>query len=269
MSALIRFKRGNQANLNTVSLSAGEPAFTLDTEKFFIGNNGLKIEIGNNSVGPVTTLVRANSAYWGDIYVKRSTEQRIVTCYKDGIIGSYSFADSYGSSKWSYLDSNPSSSMTLTLCAIVVNGKKLPMIDNSFRVTVNKANLIYVDPPVGYRTAQNTKYPGNYIPFINNIFNTYKMFTTIWGGFRGGVSTSFRLYAEHYSSDDFDLLFEERYNNIGAPLAGRQSVPAQYFILKSTNYWTLADASNTSFESVIYPEPLTTLVMRAWTPSKL
>lgn len=267
MAALIRFKRGNEANLNTVSLSAGEPAFTLDTEKLFIGNNGLKIEIGNNTVGPVTTLVRANSATWGNVYEDRAVDKRIITSYKSWIWGSYSFADQYGVTKIQYIQANAARSLTVTLCAVTVNGRKLPMIDNGDRITLigagPQANVLFASPPAGYGTPQ---YVINYQNFVNNILSKYNIKTNIWGGFIDNNVSRFRVYANHNVRDDFSLLFEERLNVASGDPQPQSNL---YYILKSTDFWTLGDNIETSYQKVIYAEPFATQLIRAWTPARI
>ena len=46
----IRLKRGQSVNLNGLTLLAGEPAFSLDTGKFFIGNGVDKVLINPDSI---------------------------------------------------------------------------------------------------------------------------------------------------------------------------------------------------------------------------
>ena len=55
--ATIKLKRGQSANLPSLNLEAGEPAFTLDTKKLYIGNGTEKVlinpDIGSNEITDV------------------------------------------------------------------------------------------------------------------------------------------------------------------------------------------------------------------------
>ena len=66
MPTIIQIKRGDEADMPT--LAEGEPAFTLDTHKLFIGDGAINHEIGGGGSGDVT----AASAFGTDNRVIRS-----------------------------------------------------------------------------------------------------------------------------------------------------------------------------------------------------
>jgi hypothetical protein len=55
--ATIKLKRGQSANLPSLTLEAGEPAFTLDTKKLYVGDGTEKVlinpDIGNHLLKPI------------------------------------------------------------------------------------------------------------------------------------------------------------------------------------------------------------------------
>lgn len=59
MAQQIQVKRGNNANISSLSLVAGEPAFVLDTGKLYIGNGTDKVLI-NPDQGTVSNASTAN-----------------------------------------------------------------------------------------------------------------------------------------------------------------------------------------------------------------
>lgn len=71
MSQIIKIKRGNEADLESMTLQEGELATTIDTKKLYIGtSDGQNIEIGaqgdKGSAGPAG--VRGTKWYVGDFY---------------------------------------------------------------------------------------------------------------------------------------------------------------------------------------------------------
>lgn len=71
MSNIIKIKRGNSTNLNSLTLQEGELATTTDTKKLYIGySDGSKVEIGQKgpqgNAGPQGT--RGNIWYIADFY---------------------------------------------------------------------------------------------------------------------------------------------------------------------------------------------------------
>jgi hypothetical protein len=61
MPQTILLKRGNNANLGSLNLQAGEPAFVLDSGKLLIGDGTNKIEINPNNVASATKLQTART----------------------------------------------------------------------------------------------------------------------------------------------------------------------------------------------------------------
>lgn len=59
MSGKIKLKRGNSANFEALILEQGEPAFTLDTGKLYIGNGTTKILINPDNVDFASKLATA------------------------------------------------------------------------------------------------------------------------------------------------------------------------------------------------------------------
>ncbi len=59
MSGKIKFKRGNSANFGALVLDPGEPAFTLDTGKLYVGNGTEKVLINPDSVDSAAQLTTA------------------------------------------------------------------------------------------------------------------------------------------------------------------------------------------------------------------
>lgn len=59
MSGKIKLKRGNSANFGALVLEQGEPAFTLDTGKLYIGNGTTKILINPDNVEMASKLATA------------------------------------------------------------------------------------------------------------------------------------------------------------------------------------------------------------------
>ena len=59
MSGKIKLKRGNSANFEALVLEQGEPAFTLDTGKLYIGNGTTKILINPDSTDIASKLATA------------------------------------------------------------------------------------------------------------------------------------------------------------------------------------------------------------------
>lgn len=66
MGQVIQFKRGNNANLGSLTLQAGEAAFVLDTGKFIIGNGTDKIVI-NPDVGTAGIYTKVNTNAEGKV----------------------------------------------------------------------------------------------------------------------------------------------------------------------------------------------------------
>lgn len=61
MAQTIQLKRGNNANLGSLELQAGEPAFVLDTKKLFIGDGVNKVEINPDNTATATKLATART----------------------------------------------------------------------------------------------------------------------------------------------------------------------------------------------------------------
>lgn len=66
MAQTIQFKRGNNANLGSLTLQAGEPAFVLDTGKFIVGNGTDEIVI-NSDVGTPGTYTKVTTDAQGRV----------------------------------------------------------------------------------------------------------------------------------------------------------------------------------------------------------
>lgn len=65
---VIKLKRGNQANVGSITLQAGEPAFTLDTGKLYIGNGTDKVLINPDLAESAKKLeTPRNIAISGDV----------------------------------------------------------------------------------------------------------------------------------------------------------------------------------------------------------
>ncbi|EDT75159.1 hypothetical protein [Clostridium butyricum] len=56
MAQTIKFKRGTSANLGSLTLQAGEPAFCTDNGKLYIGNGTDKVLINQNNSSAVTSV---------------------------------------------------------------------------------------------------------------------------------------------------------------------------------------------------------------------
>lgn len=65
MAQTLKFKRGNNANLTSLTLEAGEPAFVLDTGKFYIGDGTNKILINPDLTNAETATKLQNSRIIG------------------------------------------------------------------------------------------------------------------------------------------------------------------------------------------------------------
>ena len=64
----IKIKRGNSTNLGSLTLLAGEPAFTLDTKKFYIGDGTTNVLINPDTVANANKLtVGRNISVSGDV----------------------------------------------------------------------------------------------------------------------------------------------------------------------------------------------------------
>ena len=61
MAQTIQLKRGNNANLGSLELQAGEPAFVLDTGKLLIGDGANKVEINPDNTATATKLAAART----------------------------------------------------------------------------------------------------------------------------------------------------------------------------------------------------------------
>lgn len=62
MAQTIKLKRGTSANLGSLTLQAGEPAFTTDTGKLYIGNGTDKVLINPDSSNAVTSVAGKTGA---------------------------------------------------------------------------------------------------------------------------------------------------------------------------------------------------------------
>lgn len=62
MAQTLKLKRGNNANLGSLTLQAGEPAFVLDTGKFYIGDGTNKILINPDTVPEAETADQLKTA---------------------------------------------------------------------------------------------------------------------------------------------------------------------------------------------------------------
>ncbi|WP_297429062.1 hypothetical protein [Clostridium sp.] len=125
MSQTLQLKRGNNSNLASLTLNAGEPAFVLDTGKLYIGNGTDKVLI-NPDQGPVTNAQTAD----------KLTTARTISATGDAA-GSTSF------------DGSANASMALTLANSGVTAGTYPKVtvDAKGRVTAG-ASLSVSDIPI-------------------------------------------------------------------------------------------------------------------------
>jgi hypothetical protein len=235
MAAIIRLKRGPEANLGPVTLQTGEPAFTTDTEKLFIGNGSLKIEVGNRSIGPITTLVRANSAYWSDVFLPVQQDYRRMISYASSFLGLQdvnfkNVMDGLNRTKWSQLAVNPSSSLTLQLCSVQINGKNISMTQHMTSIIVNGSN--YYTRNDGFGPG-----PANYIDFTNAILSKFGQFTNFIPSSLPTNPTG--ILANICILDNFKITFEERYTSYPSVL-GNPPAP-YYYSFNTLGNWTLRD----------------------------
>lgn len=212
MATLIRFKRGPESALlsNSVTLSAGEPAFTTDTRKLYIGGDNTgqtKIEVGNRNVPFITTLVNQSSAYFPNTTTPLQTDFVSVTSYGNTFQG---ILYTGNTTKWVALDTQASNGamLTLTLCAAKFFGKALSpsQFPQPLRVRLN--------PSTGIEGITYDGYPGeifipnNYCRYINRILRSNNQFTVLSGTPTG--ARRFAVAASRCIHDDFYLEFEER-----------------------------------------------------------
>jgi hypothetical protein len=122
MNQTIKIKRGNSANLGPLVLEAGEPAFTLDTGKLYIGNGTDKILINPDFPNNVTSADKLSTT-------------RTITITGDGS-GSTSFDGS----------ANASINLALANSGVAAGTYPKVTVDSKGRVTAG-ASLVAADIP--------------------------------------------------------------------------------------------------------------------------
>lgn len=102
MADTIKFKRGTEATIP--SLADGEPGFTTDTHKLFVGQGGTNYQIGGSSSSPLTTK--------GDLYTHYGTSDARLAVGADG---AYLVADSAESTGLKWVKNNLGASAAPTV----------------------------------------------------------------------------------------------------------------------------------------------------------
>ena len=149
MSGKIKLKRGNSANFGALVLEQGEPAFTLDTGKLYIGNGTTKILINPDNVEMASKLATA----------------RLISIVGDGT-GSVSF------------DGSANASITLVLANTGVSAGTYTKVtvDTKGRIT-NATNITASDIPnltlakitdAGTSASKNVGISAGQVPILNS-----------------------------------------------------------------------------------------------------